>query len=146
MKIKILEDCRIAQEPWNPQLVFKKDDSSDVPDKVGNRLIEIGKAISAESKMAGNVEENKMFTPDIENKAGELKAGELKAGDKIEVLDGNQKGLEGTVAKVDDNDILKKQLKKMSKDELVTFAKENDIKIDIRNKEDKILKAILKAT
>jgi hypothetical protein len=122
MKLIGLKQGRWAISPSQPQIIISKGENFDVPDEIAPRIIksgmaEIAKASKAEKKAQGKPDENKMLTPDEENKK-DGGGNELKA--------------------------LVKEVEGMTKDELAVFAKTNKIKIDVSDNKKEILETVLK--
>jgi hypothetical protein len=148
MKVKMLKKHAWALSP-RQTIRFNVGQVIDVPDNIGNEMVKIkwGEPF-VENKMQAGTAENKMLTPSEENKAdNSAQPGEVIPGDKVEVLDGENKGIEGEVVKADNSgENIAESLKTKTKDELLVFAKKNKIKIPFMSRsKEAILSEILKA-
>jgi hypothetical protein len=59
MKLKILQDCRWAQQPHEPQLSFKKDDVVEVQDYLAKDMIKEGHAEMVTENKEAKLEDSK---------------------------------------------------------------------------------------
>jgi len=127
MKLIALKDINWSIAPHLPPLRVKKDGSFEIEDEeIAAKMITKGYAVKGkadkpakpETKINKGADENKMQNTSEENKE------------------------EG---KEEDQSIVKliEQLSAMTKDELVIFAKENDIKVDVSDTKKEVFDSIL---